>query len=96
MCKSKTRKIRNGGPQGSVISPTLFNIYTSGMPETNSLQLGYSDDYVLIHQSKEWAEIEDTLSKDITALKEYFDTWNLKMNTTKSVATAFYLNNHEA
>ncbi|GFS18697.1 RNA-directed DNA polymerase from mobile element jockey-like [Elysia marginata] len=34
--------------------------------------------------------------KDTTALKEYFDTWYLKMNTTKSVSTTFHLNSHEA
>ncbi|GFS21512.1 hypothetical protein ElyMa_003340500 [Elysia marginata] len=28
--------------------------------------------------------------------KEYFDTWYLKINTPKSVSTAFHLNNHEA
>ncbi|GFR62529.1 RNA-directed DNA polymerase from mobile element jockey-like [Elysia marginata] len=38
----------------------------------------------------------DTLSKDTTALKENFDTWYLKIKTTKSVSTAFHLNNHEA
>ncbi|GFR67394.1 hypothetical protein ElyMa_001996700 [Elysia marginata] len=37
-------------------------------------ELCYSDDWVLTHQSKEWTEIEDTLSKDTTALKECFDT----------------------
>ncbi|GFR57353.1 hypothetical protein ElyMa_000000200 [Elysia marginata] len=30
------------------------------------------------------------------ALKEYFDTCYLKINTTKSVSTAFHLNNQEA
>ncbi|GFR97158.1 RNA-directed DNA polymerase from mobile element jockey [Elysia marginata] len=73
--KSKTRKIRNGVPQGSVIEQTLFNIYISDMPETNSLLPGYADDWVLTHQSKEWTEIEDTLSKDTTAQKAYFDIW---------------------
>ncbi|GFS09948.1 RNA-directed DNA polymerase from mobile element jockey-like [Elysia marginata] len=93
--KSKTRKIRKGMPQGSVVAPTLFNFYISDMSETNS-QLAYADDWVLTHQSKEWTEIEDTLSKDTTALKGYFDTWYLKMKTTKSVSTTFHLNNHEA
>ncbi|GFS12207.1 RNA-directed DNA polymerase from mobile element jockey, partial [Elysia marginata] len=71
--KSKRRKIRNGVPQGLFIAPTLFNTYISDMLEKNSLQPSYADGWVLTRQSKEWTEIEDTLSKDTTALKEYFD-----------------------
>ncbi|GFR81823.1 RNA-directed DNA polymerase from mobile element jockey [Elysia marginata] len=81
--KGKTRKIGNDVQQGSGIAPTLFNILISDMPETISLQPGYADNWVLTYQSKEWIEIEDTLSKDTTALNEYFYTRNLKMNSTK-------------
>ncbi|GFS15707.1 RNA-directed DNA polymerase from mobile element jockey [Elysia marginata] len=88
--KFKTRKIRNGMHQGSVIAPTLFNIYIIDMPEINSLQLGYTYDWVSRCQSKEWSEIEDTFSKDTFVLKECMDTGYLK-----SVSTAFHMNNHE-
>ena len=50
---SRVRKIKNGVPQGSVIAPTLFNVYISDMPTTESLKLGYADDWVLAHQSKD-------------------------------------------
>ena len=41
---SKTFTLKNGVPQGSVITPTLFNVYLSDMPETKSLKFGYADD----------------------------------------------------
>ena len=66
------------------------------MPETTSLKLGYADDWVLAHQSKEWETLERVLTEDTTALKEYFDKWYLKMNTTKTVSSAFHLDNHQA
>ena len=94
--KSKTRKIKNGVPQGSVLAPTLFNVYIRDMPETKSVKLGYADDWALSYQSKDWEELESVLSRDTTDLKQYFDKWYLKMNMTKTVSSVFHLNNKQA
>ena len=94
--KSKTRKIKNGVPQGSVLAPTLFNVYLSDMPETKSVKLGYADDWALSYQSKDWEKLESVLSRDTTELKHYFDKWYLKMNMTKTVSSVFHLNNKQA
>ena len=66
------------------------------MPNSQSFRLGYADGWVLAHQSKDWAEIENILSRDTTTLKQYFDRWYLKRITTKSVSSVFHLNNHQS
>ena len=40
--------------------------------------------------------MEGTLSQDMTTLSAYLQTWMLKLSHTKTVTTAFHLNNREA
>ena len=96
--ESRTRKIRNGVPQASAIALTLSNVYISDtcIPKSQSYELDYADDCVLAYKSKCWNEIESVLSQDTTSLNQYFDMWYLKMNTTKTVSSAFHLNNHQS
>ena len=93
---SKTKKIQNGVPQGSVLAPTLFNLYISDIPNTQSLKFAYADDLALAYQSNDKNELETTLSNDTQNIHNFFSQWYLKMNTTKTVTTLFHLNNHRA
>ena len=61
-----------------------------------SSKFAYADDLTLSHASKNWKDLEETLSQDISTLSSYLQTWRLKLSHTKTVAAAFHLNNREA
>ena len=93
---SRLRRLRNGVPQGSVLAPLLFNIYTYDIPSITSKKFTYADDLAILHTSGEWKELERTLSQDMTTLSAYLQTWRLKLSHTKTVTAAFHLHNWEA
>ncbi len=66
---SRRRFLRNGVPQGSVLAPVLFNIYTHDLPTTTCKKYAYADDIALLHTHKNIAEVEKTLSQDLHQLK---------------------------
>ena len=93
--RSRLRRLRNGLAQGSVLAPLLFNIYTYDPPSTISQKYAYANDLELMHTSNDWKTLEGTLSQDMTILSAYLQTWRLKLSHTKTVTTAFHLNNRE-
>ena len=94
---SRLRRLKNGVPQGSVLAPLLFNIYTYDVPSITSKKFAYADDLAILHTCGEWKELKRTLRQDITTLSEwYLQIWRLKLSHIKTVTAAFHLHNQEA
>ena len=91
--QSRLRRLKNGVPQGSVLAPLQFNIYTYNLPSMISRKFAYADDLALLHSSGNWKDFEGTLSQDMSTLSAYLQTWRLKLGHTKMVMAAFHLNN---
>ena len=85
-----------GVPQGLVLAPLLFNIYTYILPSMISRKFAYTDDLALLHSSGNWKDLEGTLSQDMSTLSAYLQIWRLKFSHTKTVMAAFHLKNQEA
>ena len=92
--QSRLRRFKNGVPQGSVLAPLLFNIYTYDLPSMISRKFAYADDLILLHSSGK--DLEESLSQDVSTLLSYLQTWRLKLSHTKTVTAAFHLNNRKA
>lgn len=92
---SRYRILNNGLPQGSVLSPLLFNIYLSDLPVIKSRKFIYADDIVLTFQSKSFESIEENLAFDLEKMNNFFRKWRLCLNPSKTEVACFHLFNQQ-
>ena len=84
--KSRWRTQKNGLPQGSVLAPTLFNIYTNDQPEFEAIRrFIYADDLCLATQAGDFSTIEVRLSKALNTLTDYYAQNSLNANPAKNL-----------
>ena len=91
--RSRLRRMKNGVPQGSVLSLMLFNIYISDLPDTTSRKYGYADDLAILLRHPSWKKMEEGLNKDMTILVDYLRKWRLQLSIGKTVSAAYHINN---
>jgi hypothetical protein len=85
--RSPNKVISAGLPQGAVLSPLLFNLYTADIPRMSNIHLAmFADDTALYTQSWRTDTITHRLSTAITRLLTYFSRWRLKINLSKTEA----------
>lgn len=94
--KSRWRISNDGLPQGSVLAPTLFNLYIHDLPITSSFKFQYADDIALAYQCNDMDAGSEMLTKDLKIMSDYFYKWRLNPNPSKTEVCAFHLYNRQA
>lgn len=81
-----------GVPQGSALSPILYNIFTSDFPtqsDPNTKVSLYADDTVIWTSSRIIAKIDKRLTNTSEVIFQYFDKWKIKINKNKTNFACF-------
>ena len=89
--KSKYRKVKQGVPQGGVLSPVLFNLYMSTMPSPpGKIKLvTYADDSNILNSGPHIKPIVNEINIYLATLDSWFKGRNLNISPSKSSATLF-------
>ena len=87
-CRSKLVDVVSGVPQGSVLGPLLFLLYTSELFSILENKLiGYADDSTLMPVVPSpclRVAVAESLIRNFGRVSEWCDLWGMKLNATKT------------
>ena len=88
---SRTRPSKEGLPQGSALSCTLFLCFLNDLSEVIPTfnRLSFADNISTWQSDKNVDRATEALNSDLHALKRYCDQWCMQINTTKTVYNTY-------
>ncbi|KAL4089504.1 hypothetical protein QTP88_024529 [Uroleucon formosanum] len=87
---SQLNIINAGVPQGSKISPLLFNLYVSDFPTSINTEIAlYADDSAIYSSSTDVETVTKNIQDHLNDIQKWGDKWKIKLNPQKSTAVLF-------
>ncbi|GFX72067.1 probable RNA-directed DNA polymerase from transposon X-element [Trichonephila clavipes] len=79
-----------GCPQGSLLSPLLFNLYINDIPDYSLTKINlYANDTAIHATYKKLSTISYAINKHLLHLQNFYDKWKISINVEKSTAIIF-------
>lgn len=89
---STIKDINAGVPQGSILGPILYLIYTSDLPVLENIKVAtFADDTALMATGRDILESTSKLQIANNSISNWCKSWKIKLNETKSVHVNFTL-----
>ena len=85
-------RLNAGVPQGSVLAPTLYNLYTTDIPNpryNDTLTVQYADDITQLIRSTTLDRLTTKAGLELAALTDWERKWRIQVNPLKSSVTYF-------
>ncbi|GJQ65359.1 hypothetical protein Trydic_g10583, partial [Trypoxylus dichotomus] len=90
---SQERTAEEGLPQGSPLSPVLFNIFISDLPrviaEAEVRLFQFADDTAVVTQGRNAEDCSKKMASSLEAVGKYMRKWNIKVNEGKTEVVQF-------
>jgi hypothetical protein len=85
-----------GVPQGSVLGPILYTIFTAGLPEAKqTLTATYADDTAILASHEDPTVTTSKLQTHFCRLEQWLQQWRICANESKSTQVTFTLRREE-
>lgn len=87
---SQLKQIKAGVPQGSILGPLLYLLYTSDIPElANTTMATFADDTAILSVASTEHESKQRLQQALNLVLEWTKKWHIKLNSAKSTHVDF-------
>jgi hypothetical protein len=86
----------SGIPQGSALSPSLFNIFVSDFPSQASITLSFADNFYIGESAPDLVSLTSALNDDLALVEAWADATRLTIAPEKSSVLLLIPNPHQS